>query len=262
MKSTEFVDDDDDDAAVRVLGLFLKILMWIYICVWGCVYVYAQQTFVFGIKIIKIDLFFFIDSTCLGIYIFVVVVHFCCVALNRRTREMYNNFDNIFRNVIFCVQLFFSNDRFFFFCFVLFAYFSRGLSNGFLYFPFFPVSYFGWFSCWCFDLYIFMVKMHLIYDCDGYSSFTGTNSFHIHISWLCIFSVRVHFFSFFLFSIFRFQWQTDFWGSFFGFRTTIFLAIIMACRLILRNGKNILSFSISLELSEEIWQMCCIVMVV
>lgn len=33
MKSTEFVDDDDDDAAVRVLGLFLKILM----C--GCVYV-------------------------------------------------------------------------------------------------------------------------------------------------------------------------------------------------------------------------------
>lgn len=29
-------------------------------------------------------------------------------------------------------------------------------------------------------IYLFMVKMHLIYDCDGYSSFTGTNSFRIH----------------------------------------------------------------------------------
>lgn len=100
---------------------------------------YAQQTFVFGIKIIKIDLFFFIDSTCLGIYIFVVVVHFCCVALNRRTREMYNNFDNIFRNVIFCVQLFFSTiDSFFSFASFCLPIFHAASAMDFYIFLFFP----------------------------------------------------------------------------------------------------------------------------
>lgn len=44
-------------------------------------------------------------------------------------------------------------------------------------------------------IYLFMVKMHLIYDCDGYSSFTGTNSFRIHFRMLQCFCSLFFFFN-------------------------------------------------------------------
>lgn len=89
------------------------------------------------------------------------------------------------------------------------GYFSRG--SVFLY-SFRPFQFFFLFLSLASGvfrfIYLFMVKMHLIYDCDGYSSFTGTNSFRIHIFWYAVccvvvvvvfggrvyFSVRVHFF--------------------------------------------------------------------
>lgn len=152
--------------------------MWLCICVLNkrsCLALKSSRSICFSSSILRVWVYIFV--------VVVVAVHFCCVALNRRTREMYNNFDNIFRNVIFCVQLFFFQRKIFFLLlrFVC-LFFTRPQQWIFIFSFFFPVSYFGCFSCWCFDLYIFMVKMHLIYDCDGYSSFTGTNSFHIHIS--------------------------------------------------------------------------------
>lgn len=137
------------------------------------------------------------------------------------TREMYNNFDNISRKIIFSTaahKVFFSCRSILpfllLYCvivrlFSVLAIFHAG--------PYFYIR-FGRFSFVFLFLslasgvfrfiYLFMVKMHLIYDCDGYSSFTGTNSFRIHIFWYAVccvvvvvvfggrvyFSVRVHFF--------------------------------------------------------------------
>lgn len=151
MRNTGFIED-----AVR----FPKNLM--RVCVLSrcsCLALKLSRSICFSSSILRVWVFSFFFIFFFRIFQLVALVR--CIIISIIFSEMLYSMLNFF-------LLFFHYSS---------GYFSFGLSNGFLYlFRMSDSRVVG------VSIYISMVKMHLIYSCVGYSSFTGTNLFHIHIS--------------------------------------------------------------------------------